>query len=329
MFRRFRFFAALGLFAAAKSSACPSYNEARQLFREQQVESAKSALTCIVREFPNDRDALRLLSEIYWQEGDTEKSEALMEKVYDQSIQFPEDTELAILATKRISRAAVSAGYQSVWGSHNTHSNEFNVDGQYRYWQKQIFQMGFDRLTRSFQNADALSDSIIRVGPVIVPHRQVYIETSAAYSPSAKFSPKWKLNAEPHFVFQEGSDISFGTKISFYSEIKTVVFKPSWQRPFGNFFSVGLSSDIEVSPDVTVAGGGWVEWDSKKGLTTKLNVSGGKTDDGDGVIDAFVSYSADVGYRIFIPFSIHLNGAIYRGKNRDEERLGGGLQWLF
>lgn len=311
------------------SAACPSYAESRELLRQGKQLDAERSVLCQLKLAPNDRDSLRLLADIFRAEGRTSDANKILGQVYELALMNPEDFDLAVYAKRRLSRMGVTATYQSVWSTHDLRGDEFNFEGSVRYLDRQNLRVGFDRITKAFQDGTDRSDAILRLENTFVSRGPFYFDATAAYSPSAHFSPNWKFGLEPHFVFSNEMDIALGNRLSLYENTTTFLLRPGLSMPLTDWLLLGLNSDIELRPERAMAGGGWLEFKFLPRLLWRASVSGGKTDDGDGILDTFTNYGLSARIRLLTSLDVSLFGSVYRGKNRDENRLGSGLNWIF
>lgn len=316
-------------FSVRGQDPCPSYEAARDFLSLNELDRAKVAIECRVREFPQDRDLLRLYGDVLRKKGNTAEAAQIFQRVYHLALQNPKDDDLAVYSKRQTSHFSLATSYQSVWTSGDRHSNEFGFDGTLQPMESLGFGLGFDRISKGLPGGLSLEDSVYRGSLTAALLTWSYVESLVSYSPEAHFSPTWKLGLEPHFVVHDETDLSLGLRLGLYEHSTVFLLRPGLStRIFSNVI-LRLTADVELRPERAVAGAGFYEIQASPRMIFRPSVGGGTTDDGDGILDTFWSFGAEMRYRIFIPLELNAAFSFYNGKNRDENRIGAGIHWIF
>ena len=320
------------LLTALSADSCGSVQKAREFYARDEFAEAVSILWCRVEADSNDVEALRLLSDIYWWEGKTEKSAAIAQRLRG-SKSLADDEALMFHTQKRLAKFDLGVLYEHIFGS-NQESYLAGADVGYRYWKRNEVRYSFVRDSRQFSNGPLLVDHLHQISHTAVFPQRVYLQSAVSACFEADFSSRVALELEPHYVFRHGSDVGFGIKWSDYKSSQDVItFRPSWSMPLFDRWLVGLRSDFTVRPTRTLSVLGIVETYWFANFFSRALGGGGKGYEGDGLVDKFYTLAGGVGYQ-FMPSKdmaliLELMASLYRGDIRDDNRIGGGVRLSF
>jgi len=303
---------------------CGTIEEARSAY-ERSAQEAIAILTCIKKEHPEDTAARRLLSDIHWWEGDTDASIAEARELS----QIPSSQDdLTIHLKKRLSEFSVRGAFAGVWGN-NQSGYEISAEGDARYYKKNHVLLGYDRKTRFFQNGSSVSDNIYSATHVGVHGKRVYSEAVFRLAPDSQFSPRYSIRLEPHYVFEDESDVSLGLQFNHYPSLDAYRAVLRWLRPYWERWTLGLTIDLNWAPDFIAAGQVIAKFQIDPRTAVRATFGGGRTQEDQNLKADFWNPGLSFEHRVILPLLLRLHGEIYRSSARREERLGIELEWNF
>ncbi len=308
---------------------CAELSVARQSYSDGRVNDAILVCDCHISSNPQNLEARRLKADILWWENYPESSKMEARAALRLARADFKDEESIYSLTKKLSDFRLSAAYEEVWGTRDTQSHEFHLESAARYFKKNELVFGFDQISRSYQNSDAFIDRVYRIDHLWFLTAKVYLLSGYSFAADAHFTPKSKFRLEPHLILPEGFDLGLGNTFSVYEDANSYLLKPMIEKSILDSLVLTVGSEIALHPENAMSGFGTLRWMPWHRLTAKAGVSGGKTDDGDGVIADFINYSVDIGFELCAYAQIHLMGSIYRADNRDEIRSGLAITSIF
>lgn len=307
--------------------ACPSYGEARSLyFESQDSEAAIKALECRVSANDEDYDSMIFLSDLLWWEGYESRSREIAEKLVEAGVGGHANS-LGLRLQNRIDRFRLRAGYTEV---QTARRSAYEVEGaaSVRYWKKNELNYRFLRDARLFDDGPDFADHAHRFGHIAVIGQHTYADLGFTYANDPEFLPDYRFEAEPHYVWN-GHDFSVGFVFSDYEATDVYAIKPTWLYTVNNRLQIGARTVFTFKPEQTLSFqlNTTIYWLPR--LRNRWIFSGGKADEGEALISSFFLAYTGIGYNIFVDLIASLDLSLYRGDVRDENRVGGNLEYSF
>ncbi len=318
---------AVGLCAgqAALAKPCPSFEAAKGWYFDGRVGESRAALRCLKESYPEDLDVRRLLSDLYWWQGevDTSVQEA---REAQQLKNFNVDRETAIHLTRRASNFSLAGTLEGLLGAQSGHELHAQLDWRFQRRDHLIGRIA--RLARVFNGTAAQADSLFGLEYSRVQGERSYILANAGFSPTHVFSPVWSAGLEPHYTLHDDSDVGVEARYSHYVDTDVVLISPGWRHVYGLWTASGrvlltVAGALLPSAQVSLAYALGASW------TPQLSVAGGQALEQAHLQSNFYAVSADVAYQIRPDLVARVLGTIYRATVRSENRIGVGGQWLF
>ncbi|MBN8554452.1 MAG: hypothetical protein J0L93_03315 [Deltaproteobacteria bacterium] len=235
----------------------------------------------------------------------------------------------SLLASSDFKTLESGAEYRFVEGKNDQYGHEVDFHFDYRYHKKNSFGGLFSRLSRTYEGAPTLTDFVWGVQQSFHLSDSIYLESSATYVKEPKFSEKWSAQAAPHFIFSDGSDVSISVKLRHYFSENTTAVRVSWNKEVLDRLIIGASADSVVRPVFVISGSGFIDWTHFEKISNRFAIAGGKTYEGDRLRDKFFQISNRVGWRFIQSAMIYIDGSLYRGDRRDENKIGTGFECYF
>jgi hypothetical protein len=309
-------------------AACAELQAAREAYQAGNTQKALGILDCRIQQDSKDLRAKQLQSDILWWENQEEQSEEVATRLYEQ----PESAALPglrIALSRRIHRTRASVGAEGI--SHDG-LNTLGLSGElsHRYSGKSYVAASFARPSRIFKNAtDSVSDTQFRLAHLGPIARYAYLEASVAYAHDPLFLPEWIYAAQPHYIFADGSDVSLGLKLNAYPSRNVFELAPEWVQPVSARWTLGARANAQFATNFLLAGTLYGEALLSPGFSVRASFSGGRALESASAETDFWSGTLGAGLPLSPRFLVRVNGTLFRGDFRDENRLGGGIDYLF
>jgi len=197
-----------------------------------------------------------------------------------------------------------------------------------RVWKKNEVRAFSNFERREFAGVVALRDIQAGAGSILFLHPQFYFDLAGAYTPKADFLPKWEAKAEPHWVVGT-FDFSVGSRWRQYRREKTFSLKPAVLWEVSDYLRLGAFTDVSLKPERTVSGGMSANVTWSQAIQTRLSLSGGRSDEGDGIYDDFTDIHMSFLFPILVQLHLGLDGGFRMGELRDELSYGVSLGGSF
>lgn len=307
-----------------EAGSCPSFQEALALYGEGQIRVAQEILECRAQNHPNDYDSLKLLSDLYWREGNTKASVKHSELLCDKKL----TDYYRVPACLRIARFRVY-GLGFFVKSSRSKSYEVWAGASARYYKKNQLRFEYSRDSRKYKASTRQTDQVYRLGHIGVLSQNLYFDSVASYSRDPHFSQNWSIRVEPHFIWSGVGDVSLGVEYKNYDSEDVISQRASWSRQISALIWLRAQLDWTLKPERTLSFSELVAFQWSRRLQTQLRFGGGKTDEGSGLVDDFFSVGGSIHYRVMIPLLLKLSAAYHQGDIREETRFGGGLELAF
>jgi len=309
-------------------SVCPSLEEVRKGYFKDGFRSIENRGPCEAVEGFDDPEMHRFLSDVYWWEGLTAESLRWARRGLD-AFEDPQ-SEGALHLHDRASRYRIRlegslAATAGRWGQ------ETRLRAQMRSWQKNQIWAEAYREGRYFQ-ADGLwiYDHSIEFGKVLASSGPFYSIQSVQWSPRSSFLPRWTFRMEPHWSLPGDFDVFLGSEWRLYSGgDNSVELKPGVIHQFTPDLQVGLALRLGLHPEFYLSLEEWLLVRLTARWRTRLGMSIGRANEGQGALDEFISFHGGVDFRIHPALQLGLIGAIHRGSLRNENRLSLNLESIF
>jgi hypothetical protein len=279
------------------------------------------------KKYPRDLDIKRFISDIYWWQGNVEKSVATAEAAESLS-PWDEDPDTAIHLAERSRPWRLTASVDEIWGDQQTGTEFFGLL-DYRYTARDHINAGFSRIARNYDNGSSYDDRVFRVGYARLQGKRSYVETAVTYSPDHNFSPEYTLSVEPHYVLEDDSDVSFLVEYLHFTAENAVEFSPGWRRIFGLW-------TFKVNVNLLEAGGDFLpslQFSAAYFVNPKTEIKGffgfGRALEGPYLEDSFYSAGGILTRYIDPSLALNLRGSIYRADLYNENRVALGADWFF
>lgn len=204
-------------------------------------------------------------------------------------------------------------------------SHETDVVGIYRYYEKNQIEMGYAMVGKSYSGLETKYDRYLKFGHTLAPHDSFYFYSAFETNMSQHYGADWLVFVEPHYLPHQDLDFSLGAKFSSYPVRKSFALIPQWRITLVDGLTVSIRTDISIKPERTFSGEGGFEVEPIQKLTLKVSGGGGKTDEGDALIDDFYQISSQIKYTVIENLRITAMTQFYRGDLRRENRYGLGL----
>ena len=306
--------------------ACPSLSKARSLYLDGKIDEALTALHCLEKGYPRDLDVKRLISDIYWWQGNVDASLAVAAEG-EKLNPWLEDPDTAIHLAERLRPWRLTASIDEIWGDQQSGTEYFGLL-DYRFEGRDHISAGFSRVARNYSGGQSYDDRIFRAGYVRLQGKRSYIDTEVTYSPDHAFSAEYSAGVEPHYVLVDDSDVSLLLEYLHYTEQNAVLVSPGWRHIFGLWtFQANLKFLVsdDVLPSVQLSAGYF--------LSPKTQVSAsfgfGRALEGPGLEDSFDAAGGALTQYIDPSLALNLRGSIYRADLYSENRIALGADWFF
>jgi len=201
--------------------------------------------------------------------------------------------------------------------------NTLNLESEVgvRVWKKNEVRIFSNLERRKFSGGRTFKDYQLGLGTLLFPHSKFYLDISGAHTPGVDFLPKWEFQGTPHVVAGI-FDFSLGVRWRNYSTVKTFSLKPGATWELSDSFRLATFIDISLKPEKTVSGGVSANVTWSQLIETRLSLSGGRSDEGDGVFDDFTDIHMGFLFPILSQLSVGLDGGFRTGNLRDELSYG-------
>lgn len=219
--------------------------------------------------------------------------------------------------------------YSFIDGRAGRNGHEYNFTSLYRYHGRNEIELGYSMVGKSYAGVPMKYDRLLRFGHSLELNDQFYIYTNAEKNLSQHYSPEWSLYAEPHYIFIPEIDLGLGTIFKSYPIHKAVGLRPVASLQMTQALLLYLRSDIALKPDRAISGEGSLEYQIHPKILLRAGGGGGKSDEGDGILDDFKEFSSKATFTIADTIKINALYQIYRGDLRKENRYGGGVNFVF
>lgn len=308
--------------------ACPSLDEAHQLFKDGHITDAVEGLNCLVKDQPQNFDALRFLIDIHWWQGDAQEAEALAETISKMNVK-PDDPELLIHLARIADRFHLGANIAHFSGESTT-SSQVGVEGNllldYRDAHKNDYGLGYSHQEHVFSGTSVI-DNNVSGGYTWNVQPRTYVEARTGYSFTAQFSPRWFLGVEPHYVFKDESDVSVGYQYNRYTTQVTSLATVAGSRPMTDQLTPSIRVYGLMTSHLLLSSLGSLKWKMLPDYYSNVFVAGGRTLEAPGLENPFYSLGAAAGHYFTPALDVHLDFSYYYSTFRNEIRVGLGMDW--
>lgn len=315
-------------FSILTQSACLELDEIRKLYFKGNSENAYAALECRLQLNPQDRESLRLRSDFRWWDLETPASLEDAEKAQRLALQAPLDAEMDTRMTHRMARNKAYLTYEGLWDQRNRFAQDMKLAWSFRALEQNFVNFSWQRSGRVL-GEEARHDTLWAIVYSGRLSSRVSLGAMAQYAHDPIFSPRIKYALEPRWDPMPALGFILRAQSSIYKDTTGWQVKPQIEwKPFDPL-TLDIFSDIALKPDRAISGGFFLGTVSPLSWSAKWGLSGGKTDDGEGLVVSFFSVSAEIGYSFTKYLEAHLTCSQYQADNRDEFRLGSYLSLTF
>jgi hypothetical protein len=113
-------------FVSSPAYACPNLAKARALYSDGKADEALSALRCLEKAYPRDLDVKRLISDIYWWQGNVDEAVSAAREG-EKLKPWDEDPDTAIHLAERTRPWRLTASGDEVWGDQQNGTEFFGL----------------------------------------------------------------------------------------------------------------------------------------------------------------------------------------------------------
>lgn len=300
------------------ASTCPDLATARRAYQAGAKEDALAALECLRREYPEDLEVRRMLSDIHWWEGDADRA-------VSEAAAIDADGELGLAMRRRAARFRLATAFDALWTDGQS-GTEQRLDASTRYSGKSRFGIGVARVTKLFQSGipiTAMSYSAEHVSS----HGIGYLEARAAISPERNLLPSWSGALEPHAVLGD-FDLSVGLGVNRYENATVYWLGPQAQWTLDPF-TLTLRLVASSVPEWLWVPQARIEYAFSSMWSARLSGAGGRVLEAPGLLGGFFSTGLDVKYQVLSELALRAGFTAYRGDVRSENRIAFGADWIF
>lgn len=214
-------------------------------------------------------------------------------------------------------------------GRSGRNGHEVNAAALYKYYKKNQLELGYSMIGKSYSNIEMKYDRMLRLGHSWNFNESVYLYTHAEKNISQHYNADWSIYAEPHFLPHPNLDLAVGGQWKSYPIHKAFNLRGLVAlTPIDRLTLMGRS-DIALKPERAIAGEGSLEFQIHPRFALRAGGGGGKSDEGDGLLDDFYQYFGRASFDLTEELKINALTQIYRGDLRKENRYGGGLDLQF
>lgn len=217
------------------------------------------------------------------------------------------------------------SNYSYIDGRGSRTGSEYELTGTYDYYKRSRLELGYSVIGKSYANTEILYDRYIRLGHTAHINEEFYFYSSFEKNISRHYGADWSLYLDPHYIYASVIDLGIGGQFKSYPVHRAWALRPTITFYIMDGLSISGRSDIALKPERAASGEGALSFDYLK-LSTRIAAGGGKTDEGDGLIDDFKQITFEAGYRHFGFLKVKGFYQIYRGDLRKENRYGAGLE---
>lgn len=322
----FFLFLVLSLSSSIEAQDCESFDHARKAYFDGDFTGSVSTLDCLLQKNPENIDALVFLSDLYWWEADVQKSIQYAQKAQN-SGKLRKTSSSSLRLQKRLKHFRLRLNYTQVQAKGRDSYEAFGMFSARYYKKNQIFY-SLLRDSRLFNSGPKLSDHIHQFGHSLSAGKNVYLLNSFSFTKDPKFSPRYRYQIEPHFVWK-AADYSVGFVYSDYSAVDVASLRLNFRYDFSGQLSSSLGAQFTLEPEQTVSFQNVTEFHWSDPFSNRLTLSGGRADEGDSIVTDF--FFVALGFNYFFSRGLEgfLEGSLYRSDARDEDRIGAGFELSF
>lgn len=272
-----------------------------------------------------DPEVLRLLSDRYWWEQQWKVSEEFARQALNQN-SLSSEADKAL--TRRLSKGSMTL--RGGWGLSHQDSSQYNygIEGVIKIKGANSIQYSFDQLQRKYKNGSNFYDQEWGLGFVFIPHPKSYLELHSAWVRDADFLPEQSYRFTPHLLIGSHVDLGLNLRWAVYSKQQSFSSGIQVLSEIFDRWSWMGRVDVLVTPLVAVTGSTGLNYKVHPFLFG-VNYGGGKSDEGDGVIDIFQQVSGRWVWDLSSRLTLNLEPSWYRGDRRQETKLMGAMTWHF
>jgi hypothetical protein len=320
---------------AKKAATCPRFDHdfthAQRVYISGDVERAIAELKVLKEKCPASADVERLLSDIYWRQGEidasSQEANAGFSLLGPQVSSFDDDK---LHFADRLHPVKILANVAQLSADHST-GQDYSIEGDARLDNSQHLLFGAYRTSRIYGGDTSVSDTRFEVGHIFVYGSAGYWENNLAYSPTASIYARYGVATTPHWVTKNDYDLFLSFKFNHYltdvpnaSEVVSVT--PGFSRPFGDHFAVSLQEIATHSYHWLVATQASVTYLFTNRFSALAGFSTGHVIEGPGLEGDFRCLNLGLKIRLTPTMALVPNEEVYRGSVRNETATGLSLE---
>ena len=316
------------LFASPLPPRCPEtvgLEDVRALLRSGDPVGARSSLNCYLLVMPQDSDARRLSSDLFWRAGEAGRAEDEAGKVLNDPLIGSHDEPRQTLV-RRFARVRGDLGLTVLTGK--AYEGTEAIAGVGARIGKATLRANVKRASRSYAGERVLIDSLYGVGgdAPLGEHASVTIDATSNFGHKNLFLPRFEVGATGNTALWPAGKVPVeafgGVRFRSYASAGIPALLAGFIFPAGESLRAEIRGDAALHEGVVANGTGILFGDPFAWFGASLGVTAGETVEDARRKDRFVEIFAQARFELHPRFSLRVDAARYRGRLRDEGRLG-------
>jgi len=316
------------LIASPLPSRCPEkvgLESVRAHMRSEDPIGARSSLNCYLSVMPRDADARRLSSDLFWRAGESDHAEDEAGKVLgDSSIGSHEEPRQTLV--RRFARVRGYIGLSVLTGK-TYEGTEANAGVGARTGSAAL-RVNVKRASRSYAGGKSLVDSLYGIGgdTPLGERASVSIDAASGLGHKNQFLPQFEAGAIGNIALWPAGNVPVeafaGVRHRIYASGGIPAALAGFVLPAEGALRVAIRGDAALQHGVVASGTGILFGDPLLWFGASLGLTAGETLEDARTKDRFVEMFTRARFELHPRLSLRVDAAHYRGRLRQEDRLG-------